>query len=117
MINFQRENRQAVDRPGRTLGIDRRIFRYGNVLIQIEKITVDVFHHVGALLVRTVDAALDFQRDFRIDVRIADDVLQVPLNRVDPVFQIQQIFDRPVFIGIVDRHIHLVKTMIIGNGL
>ena len=89
MVNFQREDRQPIDRPRRALGIDRRVSSYPNVLVQIEKIAVDVLHHIGPLLIRAVDAALDFQRLDRIDIRIADDILQMPLHRIDPVFQIQ----------------------------
>ena len=117
VVDFQCKDRKPVNSPSRAFGIDRGIGLYGDILIKVQKIAVDIFDHIGAFLIRPVDTSFDLQGNDRIDFGIADDVFQMPLYRVDPVFQVQQIFDRTVFIRVIDRCIHMVCPMIIGNNL
>ena len=87
------------------------------ILILIEQVGVDVLHHVGANLVRLVDAAFDLQRLDRIDPGITDNVFQVPLHRIHPVLHIEQVVDRSLRIGIRKLMIHVVVTMVIVDRL
>ena len=107
----------CVDGPGRGFGIDTRPRLHVYILILIEQVGVDVLHHVGANLVRLVDAAFDLQRLDRIDPGITDNVFQVPLHRIHPVLHIEQVVDRSLRIGIRKLMIHVVVTMVIVDRL
>ena len=88
VVNLQRQDRQTVDRPRRGLGIEPGIGPGFHVLVFVEQVRIDIFHHIGTILVRLVDTALDGQCGHGVDLRVADDILQVPLHGVDPVFMV-----------------------------
>ena len=113
VIDFQRENAQAVDGPRRTLGVDGCIGQHLNAVVALQEIAVDLFHEVGALLVRAVDAALQQQCLDGVDVRVADDVFEMPLHRVDPAFQVEFVLDRVALERVVNVGIDVVGQMVI----
>ena len=88
VVNLQRQDRQTVDSPRRGLGIEPGIGPGFHVPVFVEQVRVDIFHHVGTILVRLVDAAFDGQRGHRVDLRVADNILQMPLHGVDPVLMV-----------------------------
>ena len=53
------------------------------------EIAVDGLHQVGSILVRLVDAAFQREGFYGVNVRVADDVLEVPLHRVYPTFAVE----------------------------
>src|SRR5699024_1430247 len=63
-----------------------------------------------------VDASFDFQRLRRVDVRVAYDVLQVPLYRVNPVLAVEQVFDAPRRVGVGDGVVYIVVVVVIRYG-
>jgi len=63
-------------------------------------------------LIRLVDAAFDSQRFHRVDLRIPDNVLQMPLYGIDPVLKIKIKLDALYRIGIMHCSIYIVSYMI-----
>ena len=53
---------------------------------QTDKVFVNVLDHIRTILIRLIDAALDGQGLDGVDLRVADNVLQVPLYCVYPIF-------------------------------
>ena len=49
----------------------------------------------------------------RVDLRITDDILKMPLHGVDPVLVIEQVIDRSRLIGILDGAVHIVPAVIL----
>ena len=113
VVYLQRKDREAVDGPCRTFGIDGGVGSGFHVLILVEEIAVDEFHQVGTVLIALVDAAFEHEGSCRIDVRVAYDVFEMPLYRINPVFQIQVVFDCFEFVRIVYRGIHIVRLVIV----
>ena len=112
MINLQCQDRQPVDRPCRTFRIDRRIRQYFHFFVFIQKETVDQFHQVGTILIRLVYTAFDSHCLHRIDCRITDDIFQMPLYRINPVFQIKIKLYTFYLIRIMHGCIHIIRNMI-----
>ena len=116
VVNLQGEDRQAVDGPRRGLGVEPGAFGGRYVLVFVQQVGVHVLHHVRTVLIRFVDAALDEKRLRGVDGRVADNVLQVPLHRVDPVLVVEQMVDRARRVGIVDGMVHIVPAVILLDG-
>ena len=111
------QNAQSVHRPRRTLGVDTCVGFRLNTLVKRQKITVNPLHQVRAVLITLVYATLDNQRLFGFDLRVADNILQMPLNGVNPVLEIQVIFNRTFCVRIANRCIHIVRAVIIRHAL
>ena len=113
MVNLERQNRQPVDGPRRGLGIEPRTGQWFYLPVFVEQVRIDVLHHVRTLLIGLVDAPFDGQRGHGVDLRIADDILKMPLHGVDPVLVIEQVIDRSRLIGILDGTVHIVPAVIL----
>ena len=113
VVDLEREDGEAVDGPRRTLGIDTCIGQRDNVAILVAQIAVYLLHEVGAVLVAAVDASLDEQSLHGIDVRVADDILKMPLHGVDPAFQIKACLYAPFIIRVADGCVNIVCQVII----
>ena len=50
-------------------------------------------------------------------MRVADEVLVVPLHGVDPALQIKPVLNRVAFVGVADRRVDIVLYMIVADGL
>ena len=88
VVNLQGKNGQAVYRPGRTLGIDGGGRGYLHVLKLIAEVTVYLFYQIRAVLVALVDTSLEQEGFVGVDLRIADNILEMPLYGVYPTFEI-----------------------------
>ena len=53
----------------------------------------------------------------RVDVRVADDILVMPLHGVYPALEVETIFYLVTLVWIVDWSVNIVRDMIIGNRL
>ena len=115
--NLQRQNAQPVYGPCRTLRIQTSVGQHLYLTIQLAEIAVNLFHQIRTVLVRAVNAALDGQSLLGLYLRIADDVLQMPLYGVNPAFQIEAVLYAALFIRIVDRSIYVVLQVIVANRL
>ncbi len=117
VVDLERQDREAVDGPGGGLGVDAGVGLRGHLAVFLQHIGVDVLHHVGTDLIRLVDPAFEGQRRNGIDLRIADDILQVPLHGVDPALLVEQEVDAAVRIGVVHGVVHIVETVIVVDHL
>ncbi len=112
VIDFECQYRQAVDGPGRALGVDGGLRQRLDAGIARAQVGVDFLDQVGAVLVALVDAALQGQGSHGVDVGVAYDVLQMPLHGVDPGLGTQVVLDSALRIGVVQRGIDVVGDVI-----
>src|SRR3712207_510884 len=99
------------------LGVDAGIGQNLHVAVLLSEVAVYLFNQVRAVLIAAVYAPLQAQSFHRVDMRIADDVLKMPLHRVYPTLQIQAVLNRVALIRIIDRGFNVVFHMVIGNRL
>ena len=50
-------------------------------------------------------------------MRVADDILEMPLYGVYPTFQVKPVLYGVPVVGIVDRRIDIVRYVVVSNGL
>ena len=117
VINLEGENAQAVNSPCRTLGIDARIRLHLYVLISLTEVRVNLLHEVSTVLIALVDTALQDERFSRINLRIADDILEMPLYGINPALEVETVLDGTFGKRIIDRSINIVFDVIIGYRL
>ena len=110
-----RKDGESVNGPCRTLGVDMGVGQHVHVLIELPEVAVDLLDKVCPILIAAVDASFDGKGFDGIDVRIADDVFQMPLHGVDPAFGIEMIFEAVVGVRIGDGGIDVVFDMIIAD--
>ena len=115
MPYLERQDRETVQSPGRRLGIDCRIRKHLDILVLLAVPCVDLLDHVRAHLIRAVDAPLQLQSLRRIDLRIADYILQMPLHGINPVFGIQNGLERTLGIRILAGGVDIVGLMVIAD--
>ena len=112
VINLQHQDGEAIDSPCRTLCVDGCIRGNLYILVFFQKETVDQLHQIGTILVGLVDASLDGQCLDRINLRIPDNVFQMPLHGIDPVFQKEVELDTLDRIGIMHGGIYMIRHVI-----
>ena len=117
VVDLQRQDAESVDSPCRTLGIEPCIGLDDDVAVFLAEIGINLLYEVSAVLVGTVDAPFQLQGVYRIDVWIADDILEMPLNSVYPAFQIEPVLNGIAFVGVVDRRFDIIFDVIIDNSL
>jgi hypothetical protein len=117
VIDFQRKDAQPVDCPCGTLGIESGIGLDDNIAVFWSEELIYLLHKVGAVLVRAVDATFQLQSLYGIDMRIADDILKVPLYGVNPALQIESVLNGITFVGIINGRFDIIFNVIVGNGL
>ena len=88
MIDLQGEDTQTVHGPRRTLRIDTGIWQHFHFSIFLTEITVNLFHQIRTVLIGTVNTALQLQSLNRVDMWVTYDILKMPLNGINPAFQI-----------------------------
>ena len=76
---------------------------------------IDLFHKVGSVLITLIDAALEREGLNRIYVRVAYNVLHVPLHCVDPALTIEGGFDRVDRIRIYEVCVYIICLMVVVN--
>ena len=113
MPYLERENRQSVERPRGRFGIDGRVLADFYIFITFTHPGVDILHHIGAHLIRPVYASLKLKSLFRIDLRISDYILKMPLNGVNPVFGIKYRLERSRTIRVIDLGVYIVFLVIV----
>ena len=113
--DLQGENAQTVYGPCRTLGIQSSLRQHFHLAIVLTEPGVDFLHEVCTVLIALVDTALQGKGLHRIDVRIANQVLIMPLNGIDPAFQIEAVLDTVFRIWITDGCIDIIGDVIVGN--
>ena len=112
VIYLKRQYRQAVECPRRAFGVDCGLGEHFHLGKMRAKVGVELLHKVGTLLVTAVDAAFYRQCGHRVYIRIANNVLKVPLNGVDPVLSEQLMLNCSILVGIGHHGIHVVGNMI-----
>ena len=117
MEHLESENGETVDGPGWGLSVDARRRLDSDGLELIEEIGVDELDHVSTLLIGGVDSALDGESLDGVDERVADNVLEMPLNSVDPVLAVEEMFELKTAIGVDHRSIDIVRLMIVVDSL
>ena len=115
--NLQGQNAQTVDGPGRALRVQARIGQGSHLAIQVAEVAVYLLHQVRTVLVGVVYAPLQSQSLGGFDMRITDNILQMPLHRVYPALQIKAVLYRVAIIRIADRRIYVVCQMVVANSL
>ena len=83
----------------------------------LPEIAVNTLYQVRTILIATVNAALQSQSLNGVDVRIADYILVMPLNGVNPAFQIKRVLYRITIVWILNRCIDIICQMIILDDL
>ena len=117
VVDFERQDAEAVEGPRGALGVDGGVGggRYAGV--ERAEVGVELLHHVGAHLVGAVDAALEGECGHGVDVRVADDVLEVPLHGVDVVFGEECVLDASGLEGVLLGGVDVVGLVVGGRGL
>lgn len=113
VVYLQREYRQAVDGPCWALGVYACVGHYLHVLILVPEPTVYLLHEVCAVLVAAVYAALQQQSLCRVNLRVAYDILKVPLHGVYPALHIQAVLYRALSVGVVHLGVNVVGLVIV----
>ena len=113
MVDFQGQNGESVYGPSRAFGIDAGIGQSHHLFVLVEEIAVDKLHQVGAVLVGLVDATFQYQGFGWIYLWVANDVFKMPLHGIDPVLQVEIVFDGLEFVGVVHRGIHTVGDVVV----
>ncbi len=114
VVYLKSEDRQAVQSPSRTLGIDCRIGRRHYAGVLCAEIGIKFFNHIGTLLVGAVYTALERQSGHRVDFGVAYYILQMPLHGVYAVFGIEYTLYALGSVGLTGRSVDIVVEMIIG---
>jgi hypothetical protein len=85
VVDFEGENRETVYRPGWTLGIESSILLglYGRKLI--EEKGIDLLDSIRTLLIPVVNLSFNFESFYGIDMGIADNIFEIPLDVIYPV--------------------------------
>ena len=117
VIDLKGEDAQSVYCPSWALRVDGRLELRLYIMKACVEIAVDGLHEVGALLIAAVYAPFESEGGNRVNLWIADEVLQMPLNRVYPILQIEVVLDAALGIGVLDGSIDVVSDMEVANGL
>ena len=117
MIDLQRQDTQTIDSPRRTLRIQLGISLRLHVTVSLTEIGIDFLHQICTVLIASVDSPFQGQRLNGIDMWVADDILIMPLNGVDPTFQIQVELDAVPLIRIMNGGVYIICQMIVLNHL
>ena len=117
VINLQGQDGEAVDGPCRALGVEPCVGQRVHLGVFLAEVGVYLLHEISAVLVGAVDATLQRQGVERVDVRVADDVFQVPLYGVYPAFQVETVVYRVTLKRVVDGRVDVVGDVIIVDGL
>ena len=78
------------------------------------EVTVNLLHEVCAVLVAAVYAPFQAQCLGGVYVRVAYDVLEVPLHRVDPAFCVQAVVYGVTRVWVLYRRVHVVRKVVVG---
>ena len=113
VVNLEGENTQTVNSPCRTFGIDASIRQNFHLRILLTEVGVDLLYEVGTVLVALVDATFQGESFHWVDLWITYDVLEMPLNGVDPTFQLETVLDCTFVKRIIDRCINVISHMIV----
>ena len=113
MVNLQSQNRQTIDGPRGTLGIDDRIGQRLYFGVLLKEITVDAFHKIGTVLIGLIDTPFDGQSLDRVDFGIPYNIFEMPLHGVDPILMIEVILDGLFGERIYHGSIDIVLLMIV----
>ena len=113
MVYFECEDRQTVDSPRGGLGVASGVCCGTDIFVLIEQLRVDILHHIATHLIRVVDTAFEVQSVNGIDVGVADNILEVPLYGIDPIFVVEQEFERALLIGVLDRGVYVVVAVVV----
>ena len=114
---LQRQDAETVYRPCGTLSIQSSIGQDGHIAVELTEIGVDVFHQVGTVLVGVVYTAFQRQSLDGVDVRVAYDVLQMPLYGIYPALQIEVVLYGVTIIGVVDSGIYMIFQVVVSDDL
>ncbi len=93
VINLEGKDTQAVNSPCRTLSVDACIILNLHVFVCFAEVRIDLLHEVCSVLVALVDSALQDECFCRVNLRITDDILEMPLYGVNPALQIKTVLD------------------------
>ena len=115
VIDLQCQDAQPVDGPCGAFGVDGGIGQGIHIAIGVAEIAVYLLYEVCAVLVRLIDAPLQLQGCYGVDVRVANDVFVVPLHGVDPAFQVEPVFYGITIIGVIDGCINVVFHVVVAN--
>ena len=82
----------------------------------IKEIAVYELHQVCTVLVGMVNAALDGQCFHGINLGITDNILQMPLNCVNPILEIEIVLYAFLLVRILYRSVYIVCLVIVSDG-
>ena len=85
--------------------------------VELPEVAVDLLHEVRPVLVGAVDASLQPECFNGIDVRIAYDVLEMPLHGVNPALQIEPVLDGVALVWVADGRVDVVLFVVVAYGL
>ena len=109
MINLHREDGEAVDGPRGALGVDGGVGQGLHTGIFVAEPCVDSLHHVGAVLIGGIDAALEGHGLHRLEV------FHVPLHHIYPAFAVKDLVEATLGIVVRTRGVDIVGNMVVGS--
>ena len=113
MVYLESEDRQSVYSPCRTLRVDGSVWQNLYVIVFHSEVAVNLFNKVCPVLVAAVDASFKLQSLQRVDMWVADNVFQMPLNGVYPTLQIQSVLNRIPVVWVADNRVNIVFHVIV----
>ena len=75
----------------------------------LTEVRIDFLYEVRTVLIASIDSPFQGQCLDGIDMGIADNILIMPLNGVDPTFQIETVVDAFPLVWIMDRGINIIR--------
>ena len=117
VIDLEGKDAETVNCPCRTFGIDACIIQHLYILVNLAEVRINLLYEISTVLVALIDSALQDERLCRVDLRVADDILEMPLNGVNPALEVETVLDGTFLEWIIDRSINVVFDVIIGYRL
>ena len=117
VIDLEGKDTETVNCPCRTFSIDACIIQHLYILVNLAEVRVYLLYEISTVLVALIDSALQYERLCRVDLRVADDILEMPLNGVNPALEVETVLDGTFLEWIIDRSINVVFDVIIGYRL
>ena len=93
------------------------VWLHADIGVLLAEVGVNLLDKVGPVLIAAVNPPLQRKCLQRLYVRVANDILEVPLYGVYPTFQVKPVLDGVPVVGIVDRRIDIVRYVVVSNGL
>lgn len=117
VVNLQRKYRQSVHSPCGTLCVEVRVRQRSDLAVLRSEVGVYLFYQIRTVLIAAVYAPFQRKSLCRVYMRVAYNVLKVPLYGVNPAFHVQAVVYVSPIIRILNGSVHIVGHVVISYRL